>query len=380
MELQLIQFRKGQGWSEEPKAILDSENTLLLFFGSPNIEDVRSALHEFLPHFPRSIFLGCSSAGEIFDDGLYDESLSLAIIKFERSRLSVSCHMVEGPENSEQIGTEIARDLDGDDLAAVFVLSDGLLVNGSRLVSGLYDALPNSDVVVTGGLAGDGDRFQKTWVWHGGAVRHSSVCALGLYGEDVHVGHGSRGGWDVLGPEREVTRSEANVLYTLDGQPALSLYKKYLGERAEGLPATGLLFPLAISNDNSDEDDTVRTILAVNEDDQSIVFAGDIPEGAYVRLMRANFDRLIDGATDASAMVETAGDCMGPCLNIAISCVGRRLVLSQRTEEEIEAVIEGLPPGTRQIGFYSYGEISPLASGRCDLHNQTMTLTLIWER
>ena len=183
----------------------------------------------------------------------------------------------------------------------------------------------------------------------------------------------------MLGPEREVTRSDANVLYELDGQHALDLYKKYLGDRADGLPATGLLFPLAIRNEEEADGNTVRTILAVNEDDHSITFAGDIPQGSYVRLMRANFDRLIDGAADASADIDTASYSMGPILNVAISCVGRRLVLGPRTEEEIEAALDGLPEGTRQIGYYSYGEISPLASGRCDLHNQTMTLTTIWE-
>jgi hypothetical protein len=184
----------------------------------------------------------------------------------------------------------------------------------------------------------------------------------------------------MLGPEREVTRSDANVLYELDGHPALDLYKEYLGEQADGLPATGLLFPLAIRNEAEADGNTVRTILAVNENDHSITFAGDIPQGSYVRLMRANFDRLIDGAADAASVINAQSYTSGPILNVAISCVGRRLVLGPRTEEEIEAVLEAMPKGTQQIGYYSYGEISPLASGQCDLHNQTMTLTAIWEQ
>ena len=183
----------------------------------------------------------------------------------------------------------------------------------------------------------------------------------------------------MLGPEREVTRAEGNVLYELDGQPALELYKRYLGDRADGLPATGLLFPLAIANEDEVDSVTVRTILAINEEDNSITFAGDIPQGKRVRLMCANFDRLIDGAADASEAIDIGQYHDGPLLGISISCVGRRLVLGPRTEEEIEAALSGMPAGTRQIGFYSYGEISPLANGRCDLHNQTMTLTLIWE-
>jgi hypothetical protein len=193
------------------------------------------------------------------------------------------------------------------------------------------------------------------------------------------VAHGSRGGWDLLGPEREVTHSEGNVLYSLDSQPALQVYKKYLGERARELPAAGLLFPLAIRNEEDIDGLTVRTILAIDEDQQSITFAGDIPEGRFVKLMRANFDRLVDGAANAAESISLDDYPGGPALSLAISCVGRRLVLGPRIEEETEAVLEALPPEVGQIGYYSYGEISPLASGRCDLHNQTMTLTLIWE-
>ena len=188
-----------------------------------------------------------------------------------------------------------------------------------------------------------------------------------------------RGGWDVFGPEREVTRAVGNVLYALDGQPALALYRKYLGERAGELPAAGLLFPLAIRNELEADGLTVRTILGIDEAEQSITFAGDIPQGSFVRMMRANRDRLIDGATDAADGVRLAGGSAGETLCLAISCIGRRLVLGQRCEEELEAVLDTLPKGCRMVGYYSYGELSPLGSGRCDLHNQTMTLSLLWE-
>jgi hypothetical protein len=316
---------------------------------------------------------------QIYNSEINDHSITLAIVKFEHTTIRLAVDELSPNNDSSGVGARLARQLQQDDLRAVMVLSDGLLVNGSRLVASLSSNLAN-DVVITGGLAGDADRFEKTWVWANGDMRSGYVCALGLYGDRLGIGHGSRGGWDVLGPEREVTSSQDNVLYALDGQPALELYKKYLGDRADGLPATGLLFPLAIRNEEESDGNTVRTILGVNEDDQSITFAGDIPQGSFVRLMRANFDRLIDGAADASDAISTSGYQQGPILSIAISCVGRRLVLGPRTEEEIEAALDGMPQNTRQIGYYSYGEISPLASGRCDLHNQTMTLTAIWEQ
>jgi hypothetical protein len=300
-------------------------------------------------------------------------------MKFEYTSIRLAVDDLSQHNDASGVGSRLAGQLQQDDLRAVMVLSDGLLVNGSRLVAGLSSCL-SADVVITGGLAADGDRFVQTWVWANGDMRPGHVCALGLYGERLHIGHGSRGGWDVLGPEREVTRSKGNVLYELDGQPALDLYKKYLGDRAHGLPSTGLLFPLAIRNEEESDGNTVRTILGVNKRDHSITFAGDISQGSLVRLMRANFDRLIDGAADAAAAINIKGNEKEPILSVAISCVGRRLVLGPRTEEEIEAALDGMPRGTQQIGYYSYGEISPLASGRCDLHNQTMTLTALWEK
>jgi len=191
------------------------------------------------------------------------------------------------------------------------------------------------------------------------------------------VGHGSKGGWDSFGPERRVTRSQGNILFELDGKPALELYKGYLGERASGLPATALLFPLALRMAEGEQRQLVRTVLAVDEAAQSLTFAGDIPQGSLAQLMRANFDRLIDGAQEAAERIGAQGG--GPALSIAISCVGRRLVLGERTEEEVEATLHALPEGTQQVGFYSYGEIGPFASGTCDLHNQTMTLTVLQE-
>ena len=69
------------------------------------------------------------------------------------------------------------------------------------------------------------------------------------------------------------------MLYELDGRPALALYKEYLGDRASGLPATALLFPLAVRSDRSATRRTVRTILGIDEEQQSMTFAGDVPEG-----------------------------------------------------------------------------------------------------
>jgi hypothetical protein len=209
---------------------------------------------------------------------------------------------------------------------------------------------------------------------------HDAISALGFYGARLEISFGSLGGWDSFGPERLITKSKGNVLYELDGQPALGLYKKYLGEQASGLPATGLFFPLSIRN-KRDGIPTVRSFLAVDESAQSLIFTADIPEGAYARLMKANFDRLIEGAAGAAQASCRKGETTDPDLSILISCVGRKMVLKQRIEEEVEAVREVLGQRTAMAGFYSHGEISPFSPGeRCQLHNQTMSLTTFSER
>jgi hypothetical protein len=377
MQLETLSFQADTGWSR-PFPPLDSEATLVLTFGDPRFGESPQPLAELQQAYPQSHHLGCSTSGEIHGASIREGSLSVAVIKFERSRLRSAFSHVAAATESHHAGRDIAEQLFASDLKAVFVLSDGLLVNGSQLVRGINEILPTG-VSVTGGLAGDGARFGKTWSLLHGVPHAGIVSAVGFYGESVRISHGSKGGWDIFGPERKVTRSSGNVLYELDGRPALQLYKDYLGDRAAGLPATGLLFPLALRTNADDKKQLVRTILAVDEANQSMTFAGDIPEGSLAQLMRANFDRLVEGASDAAIATRDRSKGDGEVLSIAISCVGRRLVLGERTEEEVEAVLDILPAGTRQIGFYSYGEISPYTAGTCDLHNQTMTLTTLGE-
>jgi hypothetical protein len=378
MELHTLGYDRKKWWTVKRRPRIDSRRTLVLLFGSSSLLDSPEPIHELLDEYGESVVIGCSTAGEILGTQIHDESVSAAIVRFDHTDLRIASAPARSVEDSFKAGLETARQLNDFRLKGIFVLSDGLNVNGSELVRGLNSEVSPS-VVVTGGLAGDGDRFRQTWVLQERRPQSGFVTAVGFYGDHVRIGHGSKGGWDRFGPERRVTKSKGNILFELDGRPALQLYKEYLGDRATGLPATGLLFPLSLRADRSNSKSLVRTILAVNEGDQSLTFAGDIPEGSFAQLMKANFDRLVQGASEAATTTKLSADGDACTLAIAISCVGRRLVLGERTEEETEATLEVLPKGTQQIGFYSYGEISPYATGTCDLHNQTMTLTTLSE-
>jgi len=378
MKIEQKQWISKSGWQPAFTDAPDSEMQLVFVFGSTELLKQKQKMDEIKRAYPKACFMGCSTAGEISGTHVNDETISLTAVYFSHTRVQGYSVTIDKAEDSLGVGEKLGQMISQKDLAHVFVLSDGLNVNGTDLVAGLINKLP-PHITVTGGLSGDGANFQETLVFADGVPQKNVISAIGLYGDKLKVGYGSLGGWDSFGPERVITRSKGNILYELDGQSALELYKKYLGEHAQGLPATGLLFPLSLRARDG-ETSVVRTILSVDEKDKSMTFAGTMPEGALARFMKANFDRLIDGASGAAKASYAAIGAYSPDLAILISCVGRKLILKQRIEEEVESVRDVLGERTALAGFYSYGEISPFTPGaKCELHNQTMTITVFSE-
>ncbi|MDP9013556.1 MAG: FIST C-terminal domain-containing protein [Pseudomonadota bacterium] len=375
------------GWIPESAGPLARSAQLVLVFGATTALQDPGVAESIRTDYPVAHILGCSTAGEICGAEVHDDSVVATAIHFEHTQVRMAHVDRDAGSDSRQAGELLAHTLphsigaEGTDtelrLAHVLVLSDGLSVNASDLVRGLTQSLP-AGVAVTGGLAGDGARFSETLVFRGGVPEKGAIAAVGLYGSRLIVGFGSLGGGLAFGPERLVTRATGNVLFELDGRPALGLYKQYLGEHAKGLPATGLLFPLSVRAKPGDTP-LVRTVLAVDEQQQSMTFAGDIPQGAHARLTRTNVERLVNGAIGAARTSCPAG-AVSSELAILISCVGRKLVLKQRVEEEVEGVRSILGEQAVLAGFYSYGEIAPFSLGeRSALHNQTMTVTTFAE-
>jgi len=377
MQTILYKYKNGN-WNNEFDISLDSRNTIIMIFASLSEDKVKEEVLKIDNIFSRSVIIGASTSGEIFQDEVFDDTIVISISKFQSTKLQhLSCNTINN-ETSYTDGVGIAKKLYENDLKGIFILSDGLKTNGSKLTQGISSVLKSS-IVVSGGLAGDKDRFEKTWVIENGMLKEFTICAVGFYGENIYFEAASKGGWNTLGLSRTVTKSKDNILYELDDKPALQIYKRYLGEKAKDLPASGLLFPLELKENANAQESKVRTVLSIDESSQSITFAGDIPQNSKVTLMKANFNRLVAGAEKSAESLNLSKYNNEPLLCIAVSCVGRKLLLKSKIDEEIEAVKDVLPKNTNLIGFYSYGEISPLESGLCDLHNQTMTLTAIWE-
>ena len=357
---------------------VDEKAGLVLVFGDRALIEAGDIAEKFKAGYPKANIVFCSTAGEILNTEVSDNTLAVTAIEFEKTEIKTNLSNISNFKDSYEAGKQLVEKLQEGNLKHIIVLADGQLVNGSELVRGMNEIL-DGKVTISGGLAGDGPRFQKTLVGLDSNIVAGNLVAIGLYGDHLLVGHGSNGGWDSFGPYRKVTKSKSNVLYELEGKSALDLYKQYLGDLADGLPGTALLFPLSIKI-SDDSEPVVRTILSVSEADHSMTFAGDIPEGSYARLMKANLDRLIDAASGAANTAYTSFNGMQPELALLISCVGRKLVLDQRVDEEVESVRDILGNKTFMTGFYSYGEISPLTkSSKCELHNQTMTITAFSE-
>ncbi|HEX5310838.1 FIST signal transduction protein [Aquabacterium sp.] len=338
------------------------------------------ALPRLQAALPGVTLVGCSTAGEISREGVSNGGVVITAVHFEHPGFRVVTTELNGMADSAAAGQRLGEALAGSPVHAVLVLGQGVDINGSALIEGLEGNLPGH-VAVSGGLAGDGGAFRQTWTVSSQAVSPRQIVALGLTDPHIELRHGTFHGWQPFGVMRRVTRAQGNVLYELDGEPALDVYKRYLGEYARDLPGSGLLFPFEMLGEDCTDLGLIRTILGVDETQGSLILAGDIVANGYLRLMHATRSSLVDGAEVAAEQVVAHGVSNQPGLSLLISCVGRKLVLGSQVDEEVEAVADVLGRQAWVAGFYSYGEISPILSGQdCRLHNQTMTITHITER
>jgi hypothetical protein len=327
--------------------------------------------------FPSAEVVLCSTAGEIYQDKVFENSLVVTALHFDKTKLLTAEVNIRDYSNSYDAAMALASKLPQQGLRYMMAFSDGSLVNGSEMVKGL-NAVAGEDILITGGLAGDGANFKSTLVGLNETPVEGRMVAIGFYGDNLIVTHGSQGGWDVFGLEKRITKSTGNVLYEIENQNALELYKKYLAHETDNLPGSALLFPLSVVTPGTSKP-VVRTILSIDEEAQSMTFAGDVPVGSKVRFMKANFEKLTFAASIAAkSTLYSIND--KPSFSLLISCVGRKLILGSQTEKELEAVKGIFGEATIMSGFYSYGEISPFnEENNCQLHNQTMTITSFFE-
>jgi hypothetical protein len=378
MKTRNIQYKENK-WHNIESDDNDAIDVLLVFTGVNLIEN-NNILSFLAATFKNAQIISATTAGEINQTNVEENSIICSAIQFEKTPIETVVDNLNSYKNSFELGANLAKKLNKADLTHIFMLSDGNLVNGDDLLTGIKSEI-GENIQISGGIAGDGDRFQKTYVGLNENYKEGNVVLMGLYGNHIHVGTGKKAGWDVFGPEKTITKSDGNFLHEIDGENALDMYKTYLGRYAKELPASALLFPISIKTEDHDFF-IVRTILSIDNENKIMKFAGNVPEGSTIRFMKSNFDRLVFAASEAGLQAcENLGDKNIPELAVIVSCVGRKLVLANRIEEEVEAAVECFPNSTNVIGFFSYGEISPQKDDHISyLHNQTITITTFSER
>jgi hypothetical protein len=351
---------------------------LVLIFGNRYLLEESNVLNDVRSIFPDGHLVFGSTSGDITKNVVDDNSITITAIEFEKSHFEIkTSNILDTDLDSYKTGKNLVNQFSKDGLKHVFVVSDGSFINGSQLTKGMNAASENN-MLITGGLCGDAARFERTLASYNENPKPGEIVAIGFYGDTFESSFSIHGGWTPFGPERIVTKSQDNVLFELDGKPALDLYKKYLGDKSNELPGAALLYPLNVKSEN-EEQSFVRTILNIDEEQNTMILAGDIPENSIVQLMMTNVDNIAN-ASELAAKQALAKRKNQPQLALLISCIGRKLVLDQRVEEEVEEVAAILGKETTICGFYSYGEIAPFnLEINCQLHNQTMTITLISE-
>lgn len=378
--MKILQGKKieGQDWVFNSK-INELNNPLVLIFGNRFLLESKSLFDDLKAKFPTGHLVFGSTSGEIIANNVYDNSITLTAIEFEKSTFEIKReNILTQHKNSKQTGLKLFDKFNKKGLKHLFIISEGSFVNGSDLIEGLEFSITNNQLAITGGLCGDDARFEKTLASYNEQPKEGEIIAIGFYGDTLEFTYANYGGWNPFGPERIITKSEGNILHEIDGIPALDIYKKYLGNKAKELPQPALLYPLSVKAPNKDKS-VVRTILNIDHENNTMVLAGDVPVGSKVQLMMATVDDIVNGASHAAELAMSNRK-VKPELGLLVSCVGRKLVMDQRVEEEIEEVQHVVGSDFAISGFYSYGEMSPFTGdNKCVLHNQTMTLTLISE-
>lgn len=373
MKIDKLHF-ENDSWVVEAKECDSSLVDIVFVFG--DIEALESINHTQVLRelYPNAHVVGTSTAGNILDDKVSEYQAVASAVSFDKASVAINSSVIN-KDSIEKDAKALVDDLEQENLKHVFVLAQGLNIDGSKLVKGLNK---DRSISITGGMSADDRKFEKTFVFADDDCEDSMAVAVGFYGDSIHAKVGCKAGWDEFGATRIVTKSVDNVVYEIDDKPAIELYEKYLGEYIKDLPASGLLFPLSIKTNENDKNEVIRVMMGINED-KSIVFAGDVPNGSTVRLMKTNIENLIDGSALVAQSIEKHND--KRALALTVSCSGRKSVLNQLSSEEVEVVQDILNESTQVIGFYAYGEIAPFSDDLldCKLHNQTMTITTIYE-
>jgi len=321
--------------------------------------------------------IGASTCGEIlFNDernNILEESIILILAETKSKAFEIE-FFEKTEENSYLAGLEAGKWGKNRFRNPIFLtLLSGLKSDGEKFIKGLKESATD-EVKVFGGLAGDDSLFKETFVFYNNNSINNGAAVLLLDGDKFESDGISTSGWIGLGAEKKITRSEGNVVYTIDDEPAMEVYKKYLDIKDEDLPGIGVEYPLLVYRDNGTN--VLRAVLQVNKENKSLIFAGTVEEGSTVKFSSSPGFEVIE-QTKKEISLKWKSNNTAEIIFI-FSCMARHLAMGPNIEEEIKIAYQlwQVPIA----GFFTYGEIGVNYKGICDFHNETLALLLIKEK
>jgi hypothetical protein len=369
-------YRAGQEAALQMLANLGGLPQLTLVFSSTRFADPQllAAIRSVTEGAP---LIGCTNAGGIGSSGLFQHSVVVIGLKGSGAGF-VTGIAYDLSKDPAEAGRRLARDLKAAEpglVRSALVFPDGLSSNGSALLRGVQDGL-GARVPVIGGSAGDDFHFQKTFQYFDDQVLTDSVPGALIYGE-ASIGVGVRHGWIPLGRPRQITKARGEIVYELDGRPAVAMYERYLGIKRSRLarkPLTQMTmtYPLGISREGHG-DYVLRSAVKIG-DKGSLICNSELPEGSWARLMIGGYEAAIAAAEDAAREAAAAIGQSRFKGALVFSSAGRMKMLGSESQGEIDVIRNGLGGlGVRLGGFYGYGEFAPSPAGSM-FHNESVAV------
>lgn len=321
---------------------------------------------------------GSTTAGEIFNTSVAEESIVCLLLDIDPAYFEV--FLGDYDTSTEEVAAELGKKAAQKfQTPSLIVISSGLDTDGEAVVNGLMQHL-SSQVKIFGGLAGDNFEMIASYVFDNQRASSAGLVGVIIDSDKVLIDGIAASGWQAVGVEKIVTKSSGNIVYTIDHEPAMDVYKKYFGLTTELDTRNGIIntlgaqYPLQVKRANGQS--VIRAPLLANPDDNSLIFAGAVEEGAKVQFsVPPHFDIVVKVIKEAEMLKQESPKVAAM---IMFSCKARHTALGPMIEEEVSGIQELW--GAPMIGFFSYGEFGALAASNCDFHNETCSLVLIQEK
>ena len=326
---------------------------------------------------------GATTAGEFVEDEVMDGSIAVMLVDIDPAAFKLCFSQPEDNnfyELSKQIG-ELGKQLFSNPKFLIGVGSWGW--QGETILRGIEEAV-NKNVTIFGGVAGDDLTGNGSLVFTNKKSSANGLVTLIMDGDRINIQGIAAGGWKPIGTTRRITKSEGNIIYTIENEPALQMYQKYLDETIENIRSrnnTWLLknfayFPILL--EPKDEEPLVRTGTWTDTDKKSVHFAGPVPEGTLFRFCQPPDFDVIDSVIDEANRVLKEGEIPEADALILFSCVSRRVIFGPLVNQEIKGLKDLW--NAPLAGFFCYGEIGRVDNGKNELHNTTCCLVALKEK